>query len=526
VNTGSEEHDAQRALVLQGGGALGAYEAGVFKALCEILPKKEGKNLFDIVAGTSAGAINSCLIVNHVVKTKSWQDAANMLYRFWREIATTINVSLWPKNGFVSDAWRSLEQFRDWQTKTASAIAQLATSKPFLKWREEPFLLPLYFFWPDNFGPLAGEEATRRYRSWNLFALGPFGTPNVLSPGIYQPDFAFFNPLNSLIRYSNAPLVETIKRYWDFEKDPIKTDYGKGEPRLLFVAVDIMDGTTVTFDSYEKSEGSWKTEYVHANPDGSTEQHGIKYDSGLSMDHLLASMSSHLRHRPPSLTATTTISKDDKVQSVTDQIRYFWDGFYLSNTPLREVLQGHRDYWHKGEGKKHRAEKILTHDSQSNVTVPNLEVFIVNLYPTLEKEDYPKDPDGINNRVNDVLYHDKTEYDEKVASIVTDYVDLADGLARIAVENARDPADMDRKIKEFKQQYPAKSAKRDGNTRTYADLLDGRFAINRVVKIELSADARNDIYGKAFEFSSETIENLLRRGYEDAVRAVAKSENS
>jgi hypothetical protein len=36
---------AQRALVLQGGGALGAYEAGVFKALCEDLaPKNENNN--------------------------------------------------------------------------------------------------------------------------------------------------------------------------------------------------------------------------------------------------------------------------------------------------------------------------------------------------------------------------------------------------------------------------------------------------------------------------------------------------
>ena len=76
MEPGAQEHDTQRALIFQGGGALGAYEAGVFKALCELLPKKDGK-LFDIVAGTSAGAINSCLIVNHVVNTGDWHDAAN-----------------------------------------------------------------------------------------------------------------------------------------------------------------------------------------------------------------------------------------------------------------------------------------------------------------------------------------------------------------------------------------------------------------------------------------------------------------
>jgi predicted acylesterase/phospholipase RssA len=34
----------QRALVLQGGGALGAYEAGVFRVLCENLTKQDEEN--------------------------------------------------------------------------------------------------------------------------------------------------------------------------------------------------------------------------------------------------------------------------------------------------------------------------------------------------------------------------------------------------------------------------------------------------------------------------------------------------
>ena len=40
-------------LIMQGGGSLGAYECGVFKALY-----KNGIR-FDIVAGTSIGAINA-----------------------------------------------------------------------------------------------------------------------------------------------------------------------------------------------------------------------------------------------------------------------------------------------------------------------------------------------------------------------------------------------------------------------------------------------------------------------------------
>ena len=62
-----------RALVFQGGGALGAYEAGVYKALCEIRRQdasNDKRPLFDIVARTSAGAINATLIVNHVLQNR------------------------------------------------------------------------------------------------------------------------------------------------------------------------------------------------------------------------------------------------------------------------------------------------------------------------------------------------------------------------------------------------------------------------------------------------------------------------
>ena len=43
--------DTQRALVLQGGGSLGAYEAGVFRALYYWIKKDihDDENVFDIV---------------------------------------------------------------------------------------------------------------------------------------------------------------------------------------------------------------------------------------------------------------------------------------------------------------------------------------------------------------------------------------------------------------------------------------------------------------------------------------------
>lgn len=81
----------RRSLVLQGGGPLGAYEAGAHRVLYDNLSSqiKEQENVFDIVAGTSIGAINAAIIVSHVVRNrrqhpewsvlKCWEGSADKL---------------------------------------------------------------------------------------------------------------------------------------------------------------------------------------------------------------------------------------------------------------------------------------------------------------------------------------------------------------------------------------------------------------------------------------------------------------
>ena len=53
----------KRAIVLSGGGARGAYEAGVLRFLLQEFPKRSGLPVnFDIVSGTSVGAIHACFL--------------------------------------------------------------------------------------------------------------------------------------------------------------------------------------------------------------------------------------------------------------------------------------------------------------------------------------------------------------------------------------------------------------------------------------------------------------------------------
>jgi predicted acylesterase/phospholipase RssA len=80
-------------LVLQGGGALGAYEAGAYKGLYEWLSKKdksEGKErsiTFDIIAGTSIGAMNSAVLTSYVIENGTYEGSAERLLDFWKYLS-------------------------------------------------------------------------------------------------------------------------------------------------------------------------------------------------------------------------------------------------------------------------------------------------------------------------------------------------------------------------------------------------------------------------------------------------------
>src|SRR5438874_11244058 len=71
------------ALVMSGGGARGAYEAGVLRYVLDELPRRLGRPVhFDIVTGTSVGAIHACF----VAATAGGVDAGRRLIDLWRSL--------------------------------------------------------------------------------------------------------------------------------------------------------------------------------------------------------------------------------------------------------------------------------------------------------------------------------------------------------------------------------------------------------------------------------------------------------
>src|SRR6478609_6273467 len=67
----------ENVLILQGGGSLGAFGCGVFKALADNNIK------LDIVAGTSIGGINAAIIAG----SKDQKHPEQMLEQFWLELS-------------------------------------------------------------------------------------------------------------------------------------------------------------------------------------------------------------------------------------------------------------------------------------------------------------------------------------------------------------------------------------------------------------------------------------------------------
>lgn len=110
---------ATKALVLQGGGALGAYQAGVYEALIE------SDNKLDWVAGVSIGAINAALIAGNPPAQR-----VARLAEFWQQVSSG------PAQNMPT-SWGD----RAWLNQWSAASAALAGIPGFFRPRADPALL-------------------------------------------------------------------------------------------------------------------------------------------------------------------------------------------------------------------------------------------------------------------------------------------------------------------------------------------------------------------------------------------------
>jgi len=170
--------------------------------------------LFDIVAGTSIGAINSSVLIGHYLENNSWDGSDEKLLEFWEGLmCSSIADSLFHRHSLVRIYWDNMKILNQ---------------------------------------DLADAENARRFWSIFEFAFSPRGVPNMFK-SIPHLGSKFLNPFTDFLpwwKYDFTPLKNYLSKFVDF---PIKTRLEDGQPRLLLTSVDIQDfSSTVVFDSYEK----------------------------------------------------------------------------------------------------------------------------------------------------------------------------------------------------------------------------------------------------------------------------------
>jgi NTE family protein len=193
ISQNTSKLETETVLVLQGGGSLGAYECGVIKGL-----NKNGV-IFDILAGSSIGAINTSIIASAQVKGKD-------------------------------DSWSILEDF--WLSLSENMIFP----DSFLK-------SPIQFI-------ISFDEMMAVFSSLYSIACG---NPKAFLPRWFSPNFGdYCMPHKWTYLYDTTPLKKTLSQYLDI--DSLKridrsNDNDMHYPRLILTSTDIQKGESVIFDN-------------------------------------------------------------------------------------------------------------------------------------------------------------------------------------------------------------------------------------------------------------------------------------
>ena len=337
------------------------------------------------------------------------------------------------------------------------------------------------------------EESLRRYVSGWYFLNN--GLEKVFSPPQIIKDKRFRDENNIWYKYTSDRLEESVLKFANF---PIATSFEDDEPRLLAIGVDVQEGKTVTFDSYSKPDGYRKTQ---SGFNGFTK----RYPGGITIKEIMASA------------AAPAFYDYKEIQG-----RKIWDGILLSNTPIRETIEEYRAYWEWKIGKFNFIDSILSNKDKPATTtkrIPDLDIYAISLYPRKEDK-IPQDIDAIKNRVQNILYCNKFDYDELQLKIQYDLYNVIQKLAGLAIE------------KGYQNNVETiLNTTAQGRTYTYfpkeniicQDML--KLMFNITIKELERNDDEDSVYSKWADFTEETIKKLIEKGRRDMKEMLEKYDN-
>jgi NTE family protein len=276
TSSARDNNSLENVLILQGGGSLGAFGCGVFKALANNNIK------MDIVAGTSIGGINAAIIAG----SKNEKHPEQALEQFWLELS---------------------ESFVDLDKVT---LPYSSSSLP--KFVEEMLLPSDYYYYYYNLSTDSlnqqknyscsamnanNEHTIKTKQLTSFYSSAFFGNDKMFEPrwriGNILTDPDYLVPQKWTYMYDLSPLVKTLEKYIDYDK---LRPNGNPNARLILTAVNILTAGPLTFDSFKQQ---------------------------ITSKHILATSAYPLYNFP-------WVEVEDGL--------YAWDGGLLSNTPLREVI--------------------------------------------------------------------------------------------------------------------------------------------------------------------------------------------
>jgi NTE family protein len=238
-------------------------------------------------------------------------------------------------------------------------------------------------------------------------------------------------------------------------------------------------------------------------------EHVVHYDKGITSDHVIASGSFpinfdiakiEVESQRSSLSSDRSINLENTANktgnSYIKEIRYFWDGGLMANTPLMQLVLLHRKYWYRIRGLKD--------------VVPRLGICVINLHPKKQIE-IPMDRDGVINRNNDITFSDRTQHEEAMLLLASDYIDLVRALMKVAEEHGV-KEDIINNLLNQKTRFHGEFLK----ARRFLDIVEGRFQIDEIIEVTRRND-EHTISSKIYDFSEGTIKMLFEQGYNDGL---------
>ena len=191
----------ENVLVFQGGGSLGAFGCGVFKAIAN------NKIKIDIVAGTSAGGINAAIVAGSVDK----DHPERALEEFWLELAeNSVNLTHPVMDWLYDKSIGILVGAAENHLPTTDEVNALSSTLSSILYGNDKFFVP-------------------RWRA--DYAL---------------KDPEYYNPLKWTYIYDHFPLVKTLEKYIDYSG---LQPGGSPNARLIMTAVNVLTSEPLTFDS-------------------------------------------------------------------------------------------------------------------------------------------------------------------------------------------------------------------------------------------------------------------------------------